>query len=62
VYVNVHKLINPVAMGRFREPRPEEAPEERTWDDGPKPKDPPKPEFKFKPPKAIDEEAIMSKR
>jgi hypothetical protein len=62
VYVTVHKLINPVAMGRFREPRPDEAPEERTWDDGPKPKDPPKPEFKFKPPKEVDEEAVMSKR
>merc|ERR1712032_861199 len=56
VYVTVHKLINPVAMGRFREPRPDEAPEERTWDDGPKP------EFKFKAPKEVDEEAVMSKR
>merc|ERR1712046_544183 len=62
VYVTVHKLINPVAMGRFREPRPEEAPTERTWDDGPAPKEAPKPEFKFKPPKEVDEEAVMEKR
>jgi len=49
-------------MGRFREPRPEEAPVERTWDDGPAPKEPPKPEFKFKPAKEVDEEAVMEKR
>jgi len=62
VYVTVHKIINPVAMGRFREPRPDEAPEEKTWDDGPKPKEAPKPEFT--PPKAkeVDEEAVMEKR
>ena len=57
VYVTVHKLINPVAMGRFREPRPDEAPVERTWDDGPAPKEAPKPEFKFKKPEEVDEEA-----
>jgi len=62
VYVTVHKLINPVAMGRFREPRPDEAPAERTWDDGPAPKEAPKPEFKFKAPKEVDEEAVMEKR
>merc|ERR1712238_116119 len=62
VYVTVHKLLNPVAMGRFREPRPSEAPTEQTWDDGPKPKEAPKPEFKFKAPKEVDEEAVMAKR
>merc|ERR1712161_116253 len=61
-YVTVHKLLNPVAMGRFREPRPSEAPTEQTWDDGPKPKEAPKPEFKFKAPKEVDEEAVMAKR
>merc|ERR1712127_86043 len=49
VYVTVHKLLNPVAMGRFREPRPDEAPTEQTWDDGPKPKE-------------ADEEEVMAKR
>merc|ERR1711908_86437 len=62
VYVTVHKLINPVAMGRFREPRPEEAPTERTWDDGPAPKEAPKPEFKLEKPKEVDEEAVLEKR
>merc|ERR1712127_685295 len=62
VYVTVHKLLNPVAMGRFREPRPDEAPTEQTWDDGPKPKEAPKPEFKFKAPKEADEEEVMAKR
>merc|ERR1712127_640896 len=62
VYVTVHGLLNPVAMGRFREPRPDEAPTEQTWDDGPKPKEAPKPEFKFKAPKEADEEEVMAKR
>merc|ERR1711935_1066551 len=62
VYVTVHKLLNPVALGRFREPRPDEAPTEQTWDDGPKPKEAPKPEFKFKAPKEVDEEDVMAKR
>jgi hypothetical protein len=57
----VHKEINPVALGRFREPRPDEAPHERTWDEGPKPKEAPK-EFKFKPPKEVDEEAELEKK
>merc|ERR1719454_2094020 len=61
VYVTVHKLINPVAMGRFREPRPDEAPVERTWDDGPAPKEAPKREFKFKKPEPVDEDAVMDK-
>merc|ERR1712238_443068 len=38
------------------------APTEQTWDDGPKPKEAPKPEFKFKAPKEVDEEAVMAKR
>ena len=62
VYVTVHKLINPVAMGRFREPRPDEVPPTRTWDDGPAPKEAPKPEFKFEKPKEVDEEAVLEKR
>jgi len=48
VYVKVHSMINPVSMGRFREPRVEEPTEERTWDDGPAPKEEEKPEWKFK--------------
>merc|ERR1712161_155297 len=62
VYVTVHKLLNPVAMGRFREPRPSEAPTEQTWDDGPKPKEAPKPEFKFKAPMEVDEEEKKEKK
>ena len=62
VYVTVHKEINPTAMGRFREPRPEEAPAERTWDDGPKPKEAEPEPFKFKKPEEVDEEAVMEKR
>lgn len=61
VYVPVHKMIDPVAMGRFREPRPEEAPEERVWDDGPKPKEEPTPPFKFKMPEVPDEEDLKAK-
>jgi hypothetical protein len=62
VYVTVHKEINPVAMGRFREPRPDEVPAERTWDDGPKPKEAEPEQFKFKKPAEVDEEAVMEKR
>jgi hypothetical protein len=62
VYVTVHKIINPVAMGRFREPRPDEVPPTRTWDEGPAPKEAPKPEFKFEKPKEVDEEAVLEKR
>merc|ERR1711934_1025248 len=58
VYVTVHKEINPVAMGRFREPRPDEVPAERTWDDGPKPKEAEPEQFKFKKPAEVDEEAV----
>lgn len=61
VYTTVHKMINPVAMGRFREPRPEEAPEDRVWDDGPKPKEEPTPPFKFKMPDYPDEEDYKAK-
>jgi len=62
VYVTVHKLIDPVSMGRFREPRPDEPPVERTWDEGPAPKEAPKPEPKFEKPKEVDEDAIKEKR
>lgn len=62
VWVEVHKHINPIATGRYREPRIEEEPEVRTWDDGPKPKDDPTPEFKFKKPEEPDEEAKKAKR
>ena len=62
VYVHVHKMINPVAMGRFIEPRPKEAPEERTWDEGPKPAEKPEPEFKFVKPEEPDEEELKAKR
>jgi len=63
VYVTVHKMLNPVALGRFREPRPDEAPEEpRSWDDGPKPKEPEEEPFKFVKPKEVDEEAVAEKR
>lgn len=57
VWVEVHKHINPIAMGRYREPRLEEEPEKREWDDGPKPKEEPTPEFKFKKPEEPDLDA-----
>lgn len=47
-------------MGRFREPRPDEAPEVRTWDEGPKPKEAPTPEFKLKKTKEVDEDAVKA--
>ena len=63
VYVTVHKMLNPVALGRFREPRPDDAPEpERTWEDGAKPKEPEEEPYKFVKPKEVDEEAVMAKR
>jgi hypothetical protein len=62
VYVTVHKMLNPVALGRNREPRPAEPEEVRTWDEGPKPKEAPKPEFKFKKPEEVDEDALKAKR
>lgn len=62
MWVTVHKAINPVAMGRFKEPRPDEAPVERSWDEGPAPKEAPKPEFKFKKPAEVDEDAAKEKR
>ena len=62
MYTTVHSMINPTALGRFREPRPDEAPVERTWDDGPAPKEAPKAEFKFKKPEEVDEEAVAEKR
>lgn len=52
----VHQHLNPVALGRFREPRAEEAPEVRTWDEGPKPKEKPS-EFHLKKEVEVDEEA-----
>lgn len=57
VWVEVHKHLNPIAMGRYREPREEEEPEKREWDDGPKPKEEPTPEFKFKKPEEADPDA-----
>jgi len=52
VYVTVHKYLNPVALGRTKEPRPDDAPEPaRTWEDGPKPKEPEEEPFKFVKPK-----------
>jgi hypothetical protein len=57
VWVEVHKHVMPIAWGRYREPRQEEEPDVRTWDDGPKPKDEPTPEFKFKKPEEPDEDA-----
>merc|ERR1712159_334121 len=62
VYVTVHKLINPVAMGRFREPRPDKPEETRSWDEGPKPKEAPTPEFKFVKPEEPDEDELKKKR
>lgn len=62
VYTEVHKLLNPVALGRYKEPRPDEAPAERSWDEGPAPKEAPKPEFKFKKPAEVDEDAAKEKR
>lgn len=62
VYVTVHKYLNPVAMGRYREPREMEAPVERSWDEGPAEKPAPKPEFKFKKPEEPDEDALKEKR
>lgn len=62
VYTTVHKMINPVALGRFREPRTPEPPEERTWDDGPKKiehEEPPK--FKFKKIEEVDEDERKEK-
>jgi len=50
VYVTVHKMLNPVALGRFREPRPEEVPETRSWDQGAPPKEEAPKEFVFKKP------------
>lgn len=62
VWVETHKHISPVALGRFREPRPAAEPEERTWDDGPKPKEEPEPEFKFKKPEEPDDDALKAKK
>lgn len=61
VWVTVHEMINPVALGRFREPRPAKPEEVRTWDDGPKPKEAPTPEFKFKKADEPDEEEHKKK-
>lgn len=49
-----------MALGRFREPRPADAPEVRSWDDGPAPKQEVA-EYKFKAPEEVDEEASMAK-
>lgn len=62
VYVTVHKMISPVALGRFREPRPAEPEPTRTWDQGPKPKEKPEPEFKLKKEEEPDEEKLKAKR
>jgi len=62
VYVTVHKMLNPVALGRLREKRPDTPEEPRDWDDGPAPKEAPKPEFKFVKPEEPDEELAKSKR
>merc|ERR1712070_1003647 len=62
VYVTVHKMINPVALGRYREPRPAKPEETRTWDEGPKPKEKPTPEFKFKKPEEPDADELKAKR
>jgi len=62
VYVTVHKMINPVSLGRFVEPRPSAAPTERTWDQGPKPKPAPEPEFKFIKPEEPDEDVLKAKK
>ena len=52
VYVTVHKYLNPVALGRTKEKRPDDSPApERTWEDGPKPKEPEEEPFKFVKPK-----------
>lgn len=61
VWVTVHEMINPVALGRFREPRPNKPEAVRTWDDGPKPKEAPTPEFKFKKQEEPDEEEHKKK-
>jgi len=61
VYTTVHKEINPVAMGRFREPRVPEPEKERSWDEGPKPKEKVV-EFKFKKPEEPDEDEAKAKR
>lgn len=61
VYTTVHKEINPVAMGRFREPRVPEPPKDRSWDEGPKPKEKVE-EFKFKKPEEPDEDELKAKR
>jgi len=61
VYVTVHKMINPVAMGRHQEPRPKAPPADRTWDQGPKPKPAPEPEFKFVKTEEPDEDAQKAK-
>ena len=62
VYVKVHSMINPVSMGRFREPRVEEPEATREWDDGPATKEPEKPEFKFKKEEEPDEDELKAKR
>jgi len=62
VWVEVHKHVNPIAWGRYREPRVIEEPEKREWDDGPAPKEAEKAEFKFKKPEEPDEDALKAKR
>lgn len=62
VWVEVHKHVNPIAWGRYREPRTEEEPVDRSWDEGPKEKEAPEPEFKFKKPEEKDEDEAKAKR
>merc|ERR1711990_557855 len=62
VYVTVHKMINPVAMGRHQEPRDKEPPEVRSWDEGAPPKKEPEPEFKFVKPEEPDEDELKAKK
>ena len=54
VYKVVHKMINPAAMGRFVEPRPDAPPKEMTWEMGP-PKKEPEPAKPFKLPEPVEE-------
>lgn len=62
VWVEVHKHVNPIAWGRYREPREVDEPVDRSWDEGPKEKEAPEPEFKFKKPEEKDEDAEKEKR